>query len=78
VKIEKAGKYKVTIWSPGEFDGYSVTVGSNFEKAVRMKMKDSASFEMPLEAGPANVEAEVTSGKTTRGVTHVQLEYLGK
>lgn len=77
VKVERVGRYKVTLWSPGEFDSCSVSVGSVAEKMSRKEMKDTTSFEMYLVAGPVNVEATVTAGKTTRGVTHVQLEYIG-
>jgi arylsulfatase A-like enzyme len=78
VKVGRPGAYKVTIWSPGEFDGYSVSVGGNGEKANFKGMKDTITFEMPLKAGQAQVEATVTTGKTTRGVTHIEFEYLGK
>ncbi|HEV3385656.1 MAG TPA: arylsulfatase [Gemmata sp.] len=78
VKIEKAGKYKVTLWSPGEFDAFNVTVGDVVEKSVRKEMKDTTSLETQLAAGPANIEATVTAGGKNRGVTHVQLEYVGK
>jgi arylsulfatase A-like enzyme len=78
VKIERAGKYKVTIWSKGEFDGFTVTVGDVEEKAVRKELKDTTSLEMRLAAGTANIEAIVTSEGKSRGVTHVQLEYMGK
>jgi hypothetical protein len=78
VKVERTGKYRVTLWSPGEFDGYSVTIGDASSKVTSKELKDTTSFEMNLTAGPANVEAMVTAGKMTRGVSHVQLEYLGK
>ncbi len=78
VKIEKAGKYKVKLWSLGEFDGYRVVVGDVVEKVDGKPMKASTTLDMRLQAGPANIEASVTVGKTTRGVTHVELEYVGK
>jgi arylsulfatase A-like enzyme len=78
VKVERAGKYRVTLWSPGEFDGYSATFGTTLAKSAQGEMKGSTSFETKLPAGPTRVEATVTAGKATRGVTHVELEYLGK
>ncbi|HEV3437667.1 MAG TPA: arylsulfatase [Gemmata sp.] len=78
VKIERSGQYKITLWSPGEFEGYSVTAGDVIEKVARKEMKDTTSFHTRFAAGPVNVEASVTAGKTTRGVTHVELEYVGK
>jgi hypothetical protein len=78
VKIERAGKYKVTIWSPGEFDGYSLTVGNTGVKKDQLKERDSTSFHLDLMAGDAEVVGTVTSDKKVRGVTHVELEYVGK
>jgi arylsulfatase A-like enzyme len=78
VKIERAGKYKVTLWSPGDFDAYSVSFGEGGEKAIEKKTTNTASFETSIEAGPMNIEASVSADGKRRGVTHLQLEYLGK
>jgi arylsulfatase A-like enzyme len=78
VQVERAGRYKVMLWSPGEFESYSITAGTASVRAAGERMKDQVTLEMTLPAGPASLEATVTSGKTTRGVTHVALEYLGK
>jgi arylsulfatase A-like enzyme len=78
IKIERAGKYKVTIWFPGEFEGYSVRVGSKMEKATQLKMKDTTTFEMDLSEGKADIEGVITADGKTRSVIHIQLEYIGK
>ena len=77
VKVERTGKYKVTLWSPGEFNGYSVTAGKS-RIELQNEFKDTATFEMNLQSGPIDLEASVIAAKTTRGVTHLQLDYVGE
>jgi arylsulfatase A-like enzyme len=77
VKIDRPGKYTVTLWAPGEFEEYAVTAGSVRHRVLGAGAKDRVTTEMELTAGPVEIEATVTAGKTTRGVTHLELEYVG-
>jgi len=55
-----------------------VSVGDAIARTDGKDMKLTTSFEMHLDAGLANIEATVSTGKTTRGVTHIGLEYVSK
>ncbi len=79
VKIARAGRYKVTIYAPGEIDGYESLIIDrvNGGRLVNAVDKDKVTFEDELPAGEGQVEATVTFQKKVRGATHVELEYLG-
>ncbi|VTU00245.1 unnamed protein product [Gemmataceae bacterium] len=85
IKVERAGRYKVTVRAPGAFDGVDVFVrwgdggqySGCFAGAGRWRFKDEQSLEMELEAGKAELAATVTLLNRTRAVRSVEVEYLG-
>jgi arylsulfatase A-like enzyme len=81
VKIERAGWYRVTLHAAEPFDQYSFRVGesthsNDLPKSVRSVVVSNTRFV--LEPGEAKVEAWVGEGKGRRGVTHIELEYMGQ
>ncbi len=78
VKIEREGRYKVTVYAPGEFDyceilGCGVVHGRPYAKP----QKDKVTFEQGLFAREGELRFYVSLDKKARGATHVELEYLG-
>jgi arylsulfatase A-like enzyme len=79
VKIERAGRYRVTIFAPGEFDSYDLDrngggIGGSIAPG---SFTDKVTVEADLPAGENKLEATVRFKKKMRGAHHVVLEYLG-
>jgi arylsulfatase A-like enzyme len=79
VKVARAGKYKVTIYAPGEFDTVRFErLGDTVALAVSPGMaKDKKNIELVLTTGNHKFEATVKLKGAERGAHHVELEYLG-
>jgi arylsulfatase A-like enzyme len=87
VRIEKAGKYKVTIRSRTEFDDYRASVGyANRKREIgilvhqpegKLQTQRDVVRTMDLGEGNAQVEATVSLGGKARGADYVELKYLG-
>jgi arylsulfatase A-like enzyme len=80
VKVERAGNYRVTLHTSGEFDAYAlkgtrgVIVSQTLASGTR---KGQVTFETPLEAGDDTLQATVQLKEASRGPLHVVIEYLG-
>jgi arylsulfatase A-like enzyme len=79
VKVARAGMYEVTIYAPGEFDGYTVhRAGAGFGGGINGgTFTDKVTFECSLPAGDNRLEATVSLKGKTRGAHYLVLEYLG-
>ncbi len=79
VKVERAGRYKVTLYAPGEFERYDFDSSDRVIISVLRKgtRKDNVTFETDLTSGNHRIEATVTLDKKARGTHYVELEYLG-
>jgi arylsulfatase A-like enzyme len=83
VKFERAGKYKVTVYAPGEIarcELRSAAVGYTGEYPRRHR--DKVSFESDFRAQDERIEVTVaiddgTAAGKSFGAHHVELEYLG-
>jgi arylsulfatase A-like enzyme len=82
VNIECAGRYKVTVYAPGEIARLELRSAKlGFTGEYPRRLKDKVTFEGEFDARDERIEVTVVidegaSGKT-RGPTHVELEYLG-
>ena len=78
VKVERAGKYKVTVHAPGELDRCELRCeGVGHIAAFTKPRKNQVTFETELFAREGRLEIIVTFEKKVRGPHHVVLEYLG-
>lgn len=79
VKVERAGRYKVTLYAPGEFDTW--TFRSKDAAATNAKgekpLKGQATFEAAFDAGDNRVSATVARDGKSRAAHHLEFEYLG-
>ncbi len=78
VKIAREGRYRVTVYAPGEYDhceilGCGVVHGYPFDKPK----KDKFTFEEGLYAQEGELRFFVKLDKKVRGAHHVEFEYLG-
>lgn len=78
VTVARTGKYKVTIYAPGEFGKYAfLHINAGIGGTHPGGWTDRVTFEAEITSGNGQFEATVTSGGKTRGATHLELEYLG-
>lgn len=85
IKVERAGRYKVTVRAPGVFDSVDVVVRRGDEGQYAGcfvggrggPFKDEQSVEMELEAGKAELAVTVAFKRRTRSAQSVEVEYLG-
>ncbi len=78
VKIARAGKYKVTLYAPGEFDRFELNGKDLYTAGIgKETWKDKVTFEDNYRAGDERLEATVTHDKKVRGAHYVELEYIG-
>ncbi len=77
VKIERDGRYRVTFYTPGEFDTYLFRSNRLEYLNAAERGKDKATFEVNLSAGDDRIEAYATFNNKVRGAHYVVLEYLG-
>lgn len=78
VKIEREGRYKVTVYAPGEIaecDYFGCGVGHL--RKFPAGTKDKVTFEQGLFAREGNITVLVTQDKKVHGAHHVEFEYLG-
>jgi arylsulfatase A-like enzyme len=78
IKIERAGKYKVTLISKADFQDHEIQLGGITVGGGQPAMKKTATVEFGLGAGNFTVSAKVGAGGTWRGVDYLVFEYLGK
>lgn len=80
VKIECAGKYKATLYAPGEFDSAILQTARHTFGRTALPAKsftNKTSWDVELPAGDNRLEATVGLKDKTRRAHHVELEYLG-
>jgi arylsulfatase A-like enzyme len=79
VKIERAGRYKLTLYAPGEFSSSALTTANATygSTVVKGTEKDKTTSEIELPAGDNRLEATVSLKGKHRAVHYVELEYLG-
>lgn len=77
VKVERAGKYKAMVWSNAGFETFTLKVGDGVIRGLGKPDWRVSVAELTLPVGETRIGATVTTGKDTRGATHVELEYVG-
>jgi arylsulfatase A-like enzyme len=79
VKVERAGRYRVTIHAPGDFTRYELRGNrlDSYTAVLKGVETDKVTFEAELNKGEGQIEATVTLGKKTRAAHYLVLEYLG-
>jgi len=78
VKVLRAGRYKVTVHAPGEFDRCELRCeGVGHVAKFSTPRKNQVTFETELVAREGRLEVTVTLKKKGGGAHHVVLEYLG-
>jgi hypothetical protein len=78
VTIERAGNYRLTLYSKSAFTSYECSVGTSKTKETFQTEQKNVSTELSLPKGDARISGTVTGGGTTRGFDHIELEFLGK
>jgi len=76
IKVERAGKYRVTLWAPGEFSKYIILGDPNafVGGAAVATFKDKVTAWIDLPKGDIKLKATVTLGEKTRGAHYLELE----
>jgi arylsulfatase A-like enzyme len=78
VKVARAGKYKVTVYAPGEFGKYAfLHIDGGIAGTRPDGWNDKVTFEAEIPSGEGRFEATATAGAKTRGAQYLELEYLG-
>jgi hypothetical protein len=78
VKFEREGNYRVTVYSPGEFDSCDVYgCGVAYRHKFAETQKGKGTFELSFFSREGNLYSYVSRDKKDRGAMHVELEYLG-
>jgi arylsulfatase A-like enzyme len=77
IKIERAGKYRVTVRSKRPFESFRCEVRTVFLGVQSESPVTSTDTTMEFPAGAARVEAIVKAKQGTRGPDYVEFEYLG-
>jgi arylsulfatase A-like enzyme len=78
VNIVREGNYRITVYSPGEFDHFEILgCGHVHRFAFEKPRKGTFTFEKSIRAGEGELRFFVELDKKVRGPTHVELEYLG-
>jgi arylsulfatase A-like enzyme len=77
IKIERAGKYRVTVRSKRPFESFRCEVRTVFLGVQSESPVTSTDTTMEFPAGAARVEAIVKAKQGTWGPDYVEFEYLG-
>jgi hypothetical protein len=77
VKVERAGKYKLTAYSNREFVNFEAKVGGRAAGGGPAGPKKRASTEVELTAGPAVAWAKVGAAGAWRAADYLELEFIG-
>ena len=77
IKIERAGKYRVTIRSSNEFTAANVRLSGHVTAGKNAKPAKQIQIAIECQHGDARVDAMVFTADSQKGADYVDLEYLG-
>lgn len=79
VTFDRAGRYRVTLYAPGEISSYSLSTSKQTHggSVIKGTERDRSTFEAEFPAGETRISATVSLKEKSRAVHHVEFEYLG-